>query len=200
MRDLKNQEKLILTSFDKHNEKDKNNYRVRLNASVDVTRFLLKQGMPFRGHDEGETSTKRGNFLELLKWYANRHDEVNKVVLENAPQNNMMIAPSIQKEIVNACAKETMKAIVKDLNGDYFGILVDESKDVSHKEQMALVLRYVNKEGTLIERFLSVVHVQDTTAIALKDVIYSLLLEYSLSPSQIRGQGYDAASNMQGKN
>ncbi|XP_060202659.1 uncharacterized protein LOC132631073 [Lycium barbarum] len=199
MRDLKNQEQSIVTSFDKHNEKDKNNYQVRLNASVDVTRFLLKQGMPFRGHDEGETSTKRGNFLELLKWYANRHDEVNKVVLENAPQNNMMIAPSIQKEIVNACAKETLKAIIEDLNGDYFGILVDESKDVSHKEQMALVLRYVNKEGTLIERFLSVVHVKDTSAIALKDAIYSLLLEHSLSPSQIRGQGYDGASNMQGK-
>ncbi|XP_060210270.1 uncharacterized protein LOC132637150 [Lycium barbarum] len=155
--------------------------------------------MPFRGHDEGETSTKRGNFLELLKWYANRHDEVNKVVLENAPQNIMMIGPSIQKEIVNACAKETMKAIVEDLNGDYFGILVDESNDVPHKEQMALVLRYVNKEGTLIERFLSVVHVKDTTAIALKDAIYSLLLEHSLNPYQIRGQGYDGASNMQGK-
>ncbi|XP_060201793.1 uncharacterized protein LOC132630222 [Lycium barbarum] len=199
MRDLKNQEQSILTSFDKHNEKDKNNYRVRLDASIDVTRFLLKQRMPFRGDDEGETSTKRGNFLELFKWYANRHDEVNKVVLEMAPQNNMIIAPSIQKETVNACAKETMKAIVENLDGDYFGILVDESKDVSHKEQMSLVLRYVNKEGTLIERFLSVVHVKDTTAIALKDVNYSLLLEHSLSPSQIRGQGYDGASNMQGK-
>ncbi|XP_009801943.2 uncharacterized protein [Nicotiana sylvestris] len=53
----------------------------------------------------------------------------------------MMIAPNIQKVIVNACAKEIMKAIVEDLNGDYFRILVDESKDVSHKEQMALVLR-----------------------------------------------------------
>ncbi|XP_060211806.1 uncharacterized protein LOC132639372 [Lycium barbarum] len=91
----------------------------------------------------------------------------------------MMIARSIQKEIMYACAKETMKAIVEDLNGDYFGILVDESKDVSHKEQMR------NNE--------------DTTAIALKYAIYSLLLEHSLIPSQTREQGYDGASNMQGK-
>ncbi|XP_060182183.1 uncharacterized protein LOC132611833 [Lycium barbarum] len=61
---------------------------------------------------------------------------------------------------------------------------------------MALVLRYVNKEGTLIERFLSVIHVKDTTSIALKDAIYSLLLEHSLSPSQIRGQGYDGAMQL----
>nr|XP_009797198.1 PREDICTED: zinc finger MYM-type protein 1-like [Nicotiana sylvestris] len=111
----------------------------------------------------------------------------------------MMIAPNIQKEIVNACAKEIMKAIVEDLNGDYFGILVDESKDVSHKEQMALVLRYVNKEGKLIERFLSIVHVKKTTASSLQKAIYDFLLEHPLSPSQIWGQGYDGASNMQGE-
>nr|XP_009793096.1 PREDICTED: uncharacterized protein LOC104240016 [Nicotiana sylvestris] len=73
-----------------------------------------------------------------------------------------MTSPDIQKDIVNSCAKEMVKAIIEDLNGDFFGILVDESKDVSHKEQMALVLRYVNKEGELIERFLGLVHVKDT--------------------------------------
>ncbi|XP_070014176.1 uncharacterized protein [Nicotiana sylvestris] len=199
MRDLINQEQSILTSFDKQSKKIKSDYRVRLNASIDVTRFLLKQGIFFRGHDEGETSTKRGNFVELLQWYADRDDEVKKVVLQSSPQTNMMIPPNIQKKIVNACAKEIMKAIVEDLNGDYFGILVDESKDVFHKEQMALVLRYVNKEGKLIERFLSIVHVKKTTPSSLQKAIYDLLLEHSLSPSQIRGQGYDGASNMQGE-
>ncbi|XP_070036109.1 uncharacterized protein LOC142167823 [Nicotiana tabacum] len=108
-----------------------------------------------------------------------------------------MICPNIQKDIVSSCAKETLKAIAEDLNGDYFGILVDESKDVSHKEQMALVLRYVNKEGKVIERFLSIVHVKDTSAKLLKEAIYSLLLKHSWSKSQIRGQGYDGASNME---
>ncbi|XP_060170619.1 uncharacterized protein LOC132601557 [Lycium barbarum] len=49
--------------------------------------------------------------------------------------------------IVHACAKETVKAIIGDLNGDYFGILVDESKDISHKEQMTLVLQYVDNNA-----------------------------------------------------
>ncbi|XP_059289856.1 uncharacterized protein LOC132043367, partial [Lycium ferocissimum] len=155
--------------------------------------------MPFRGHDESETSARRGNFLDLLKWYADKNEDVKQVVLENAPQNDIMICPSIQKDIVSSCANETVKAIVEDLNGDYFGISVDESKDVSHKEQMALILWYVNKEGKLIERFLSVVHVKDTSARSLKDAIYSLLLEHNLSSSQIWGQGYDGASNMQGE-
>ncbi|XP_019252664.1 PREDICTED: zinc finger MYM-type protein 1-like [Nicotiana attenuata] len=63
---------------------------------------------------------------------------------------------------------------------------------------MALVLRYVNKEGELIERFLGLVHVKGTTAHALHKEIYSLLLQHSLSSSLIREQGYDGASNMQG--
>nr|XP_009783286.1 PREDICTED: uncharacterized protein LOC104231920 [Nicotiana sylvestris] len=149
MLDLSNQAQSILTSFDKQSEKTKSEYRVRLNASIDVARYLLKEGMSFQGHDERETSTRRGNFLDLLKWYADKKDDIKKVVLENAPKNDIMICPSIQKDIVSSCAKETLKAIVEDLNGDYFGILVNESKDVSHKEQMALVLCYVNKEGKL---------------------------------------------------
>ncbi|XP_009623456.2 uncharacterized protein [Nicotiana tomentosiformis] len=155
--------------------------------------------MSFWGHDERETSTRRGNFLDLLKWYANKKNDVKKVELENAPKNDIMICPNIQKDIVSSCAKETLKTIVEDLNEDYFGILVDESKDVSHKEQMALILRYVNKEGKVIERFLSIVHVKDTYAKSLKEAIYSLLLEHSLSKFEIRGQGYDGASNMQGE-
>ncbi|XP_019239589.1 PREDICTED: zinc finger MYM-type protein 1-like [Nicotiana attenuata] len=110
-----------------------------------------------------------------------------------------MTSPDIQKNIVNSCAKETVKAIIEDLNGDFFGILVHESKDVSHKEQMALVLRYVNKECELIERFLGLVHVKATTAHALQKAIYSLLLQHSLNSSLIRGKGYDGASNMQGE-
>ncbi|XP_060181359.1 uncharacterized protein LOC132610969 [Lycium barbarum] len=199
MLDLMNQEQSILTSFDKPFEKFKGDYRVRLNASVDVIRYLLKEGMPFRGHNECVTSTRRGHFLDLLKWYADKKEDVKNVLLEKSPKNNTTTSPDIQKDIVNSCAKETVNAIIEDLNGDYFGILVDESKDVSHKEQMALVLRYVNKEGKVIERFLGLVHVKDTSAKSLKEVIYSLLLDHSLSRSQIRGQGYDGASNMQGE-
>ncbi|XP_016463239.1 uncharacterized protein LOC107786293 [Nicotiana tabacum] len=57
----------------------------------------------------------------------------------------------------------------------------------------------VNKEGELIEQFLGLVHVKDTTAHALQKTINSLLLQHSLSSSLIRGQGYDRASNMQGE-
>jgi hypothetical protein len=42
-------------------------------------------------------------------------------------------------------------------------------------------------------------HVSQTTSLALKQAIYHLLAKQGLSPSRIRGQGYDGASNMQGR-
>lgn len=99
---------------------------------------------------------------------------------------------------MQACARETLRAIREDIGHEYFAILVDESRDVSHKEQMALVIRYVDRRGFVMERLIGVSHVSQTTSLALKEAIYSLLTYHKHSPSQIRGQGYDGASNMQG--
>ncbi|XP_050211757.1 uncharacterized protein LOC126661918 [Mercurialis annua] len=126
-----------------------------------------------------------------------RNDEVGRVVLHNAPRNQKMIAPSIQKDIVHAAAKETTKAIIDDLEDDYFTILVDECRDVSCKEQMTL--RYVDKGIFIVERFIGLTHVSDTSAASLKDAVSSMLPEHKLSLSRIRGQGYDGASNMRGE-
>ena len=42
-----------------------------------------------------------------------------------------------------------MISIIEEIGGDVFGLLVDESADVSGKEQMAVVLRYVDKSLSL---------------------------------------------------
>ncbi|XP_042033615.1 uncharacterized protein LOC121780165 [Salvia splendens] len=77
---------------------------------------------------------------------------------------------------------------------------VDESSDVSQKEQLALCLRYVEKKkGKVVERFIGLVHVGDTISLSLRSTNITLLVEHSLSPSKIRGQGYDGASNMKGE-
>ena len=67
-------------------------------------------------------------------------------MLQKAPKNCKLTHPDIQNDIVNKIAHETSKAIIKNLDNGFFLILVDESCDISVKEQMALVLRYVNKE------------------------------------------------------
>nr|XP_020188341.1 zinc finger MYM-type protein 1 [Aegilops tauschii subsp. strangulata]XP_020188342.1 zinc finger MYM-type protein 1 [Aegilops tauschii subsp. strangulata] len=45
-------------------------YKQRLTWTLKCVRFLLHQGLAFRGHDESEDSLNKGNFLELLNWLA----------------------------------------------------------------------------------------------------------------------------------
>ncbi|XP_031288173.1 zinc finger MYM-type protein 1-like [Pistacia vera] len=100
---------------------------IHLNALIDCIRFLLHQGLAFRGHDESIESE-------------------NQV-----------------------------------------------------KEQMAIVFRYVDKISCVIERFIGIVHVKNTSTKSLKIAIDALFVKYGLSLTSLRGQGYDEASNMRGE-
>ncbi|XP_031261540.1 zinc finger MYM-type protein 1-like [Pistacia vera] len=141
----------------------------------------------------------RGNFLELLHYTAEQNEEYRLVALENAPGHDKLIAPSIQKDIINAFAVETVNKLISDLGDASFSILVDEARDGSNKEQMAIILRYVNKRGCVVECLLSIMHVTDTTALSLKMGIKTLFSKYNLSISRLCGQGYDCASNIRGQ-
>jgi hypothetical protein len=110
-----------------------------------------------------------------------------------------MIAGAIQKDIANAAASKTLNVILKDPGESSFAILVDEFRDISIKEQLSIVLRYVDKRGHVIEHFLGIAHVSNTTAVELKKTIDSVLSRHNLNNSRLRRQGYDGASNMRGE-
>ncbi|XP_049362581.1 uncharacterized protein LOC125827319 [Solanum verrucosum] len=192
--DLLRQQQSIQFAFERQSNQLKHGYLMPLIASVDVVRLLISRGFAFRGHDESKSSLSRD---KILSWHAKKYDKIRNYVLEHAPSNDQMTSPMIQKDIVSACKIETVKAILEELNGDYFALLVDESFDVSHKEQMAIVFRYIDRKGFVMERLIDIVRVQDTSAPSLKEAIFNLLAQHSLSPSSVRGQCYDGTSNMQ---
>ena len=70
---------------------------------------------------------------------------------------------------------------------------------MASKEQMAVVLRYVGKCGSGIETLVGLTHVKETTSKYLKSTIDDLFAECKLSFEQVRGQGYDGASNVRGE-
>ena len=197
--DLMNENQHIRNVINHNAIQGRADYRIRLEASIDYIRFLLRQGLAFRGHDESKNSSNQGNFLELLKFLSDRNAEVRAIALKNAPENLKLTSPTIQKEIVYACAALTTAAIIRDIGDACFSILVDESRDVSVKEQMAVIVRYVDKKGCVIESFIGIERVGSTTAISLKQAIDDLFSRHELSISRLRGQGYDGASNMSGE-
>ena len=184
--------------IEKWSDEEKKLYKIRLTYSLRCIKFLLHQGLAFRGHDESQESSNRGNFIELLKFLAATSEEVNQYVLNNARGNCLLTSPDIQHQIISCFAIETRKKITEEIGKDCFAILADESSDVSQKEQLAFCLRFVDKLGRPREHFVGVVHVDDTASLSLKEAIESLLVSRGLTLTSIRGKGYDGASNMKG--
>ena len=127
--------------------------QLRLKTTIDVVRWLTYQACALRGHDESSTSKNQGNFRELLKLLAYYNDDVAKV-LENAPFNCKYTSSDIQKEILSIMANKVRNHIRSEMGDSWFCVMVDESRDESKKEQIAIVLRFVDAEGVIRERFL----------------------------------------------
>jgi hypothetical protein len=135
--DLMKQKQHIDGAMHKQSHQVKVEYRIRLTAIHDCIRYLLMQGLAFRGHDENSSSSNKGNFIELVDFLVN-HNETIREVWKNTSGNLKLTSPQIQKDIVRAATYETTKAIIHDLGDDFFAIMIDESRDISVKEQMVL--------------------------------------------------------------
>jgi len=59
--------------------------------------------------------------------------------------------------------------------------------------------RFVDAQGQVIERFLGMKSVADTTSSSLKVALDGMFARHGLSMSRVHGQGYDGASNMRGQ-
>jgi hypothetical protein len=99
------------------------------------------------------------------------------VVLGNAPLNAKYTSPHIQKQILDLLACNVHRDISNEIGSAKFCLIVDESRNASRKEQMAMTMM------ALIES-------------ALKEELRTVLADHSLDVENNCGQGYDGASNM----
>nr|XP_043620074.1 uncharacterized protein LOC122591914 [Erigeron canadensis] len=193
---LVNQEAHIQNFIEKQSEEKIRKNRLRSNGTIDVVRWLTYQACALQGNDESSNSKNQGNFLELLKLLASYNDDLANVILANAPKNSKYTSSDIQQENLNIMANKVRKYIREEVGDSWFCIMVDESRDESKKEQMAIVLRFVDAKGVIRERFLDIVHVENTVAVTLKASLWNRLFNQNFDTGKIRGQGYNGSSNM----
>ncbi|KAK3229674.1 hypothetical protein Dsin_001555 [Dipteronia sinensis] len=79
------------------------------------------------------------------------------------------------------------KKIREEVGDAKFSILVDEALDESNREQIAIILRFVGRDGFIRERFFQVVGVDETSAPTLKNAISKVLTTYNLQVENMRG-------------
>ncbi|KAL5828108.1 hypothetical protein ACOSQ3_019943 [Xanthoceras sorbifolium] len=142
------------------------------------------QECAFRGNDEYINSTNRGNFIEMIKFAGRVNQEIAGIVLEKSPQNAKYTSSRIQKELLIILANEVRTKIREEVGDAKFCILVDEAVNEFNKEQITIILRYVDLKGFVRELFFlffQVISINDTNSSTLKKKICNVLTRYNLS-------------------
>ena len=155
--------------------------RTKLKIILKAVLFCARQNIALRGHRDdsqhymaGENpGNNPGNFQELLKLMQDCGNSQLTKHFQEAPHNATYRSKTIQNEFINIAAKQIKDEIVKERNAaKEFSILADEACDVSCREQLALVIRFVDHNSVIREEFLGYLHCADgTSGEALSDLI-----------------------------
>lgn len=128
----------------------------------------------------------------------------------NRVQNNQNNFPhylgdKIQNELIGEIGNKIKTYIITLLKlCKYYSIMLDCTPDVSHQEQITVIVRfvYLNKNTKIVEireHFLGFCCISDTTGEGLSTFITNFLSNENISIYDMRGQGYDNGANMKGK-
>ena len=109
------------------------------------------------------------------------------------------ISPDIQNEVLKIMVLSVLREIMHSIReAPFLSVMIDETTDISNKEQVVLCLRWVDKGLEAYEEFIGLHQVESTASICLVGVIHDVLIRLNISISKIRGQCYDGAAAMCG--
>ena len=118
--------------------------------------------------------------------------------LASAPQNATYTSPNIQNQVIEVLGDHILqKILTKVKQAKYFSLIADEVTDCSNKEQLGVVLRYVDSDNCCIrEDLMSFLECDNgNLGQVLAEMMLTFLRKHDLDPTKLRGQGYDGAGN-----
>ncbi|CAM4275719.1 unnamed protein product [Leuciscus chuanchicus] len=169
---------------------------------ADIASTLARLRLPFRGHDESETSKNKGVFREVTRLVA-RYDDVLHAHIELAKKNPKgvpsYLSAQSQNEMIGCIAKEVRGKIKDEVKETkLFSVCLDTTPDSAKQDQLSVILHFVDKTANIQECLIDMVNVKDTTGIGLARTLVETMEKYNLEVSNIRGQGYDGCAAMSG--
>ncbi len=99
----------------------------------------------------------------------------------------MYTSPLIQNTMLSIMAENVQREICESVKkACYYSILADETKDISRKKQLSIVVRYVDViTGKVYERLLTYVEAKSQNAESLSTYILDTLSKYGLDTKYI---------------
>ena len=138
-----------------------------------------------------------GNFLSLLKLMEDSNSELQQHLLSSKLKNARYISAKVLNEIISVLGKGNLQAsIIKEIMvAIYFAVLADAINS-HHTDQLSLVLRFVDKNYEIREKFVAFVKLERVRAKDIFIKIKQTLHDLHLNIENTRGQGYDGATSM----
>ena len=185
------------------------NNRKKLQSIIETIMLCGRQNIPLRGHRDSSTnlegpqsdSTNHGNFWALLNFRICTGDTFLKDHLHSAARNAMYTSPDIQNQLVKILGDKVRDTILNKIRRSLcYTLIVDEVTDCSNKEQLCIVIRYIEPDTSYIREDLVTFLECDSgvSGEALAEKMLGFVTDH-LDPSKMRGQAYDGASNMSGR-
>ncbi|KAE9530866.1 hypothetical protein AGLY_011328, partial [Aphis glycines] len=137
---------------------------------IDITIFLAKHNLSFRGHSEGWENELKGNFKDMVVLLA-QHSPTLSVHLSylksNARKEHSFISWERLNLFIESVAEYVLSVIKSQINtAKLFSTCIDSTFDVSHKKQLSFIVRY-SFDGKIHERLLALTESSNTTGEAL---------------------------------
>ena len=167
---------------------------------ADAIHVCGTQNIALRGHRDDSTAdpnSNKGTFLAILQYGIRSGDTVLANHFREAGKNATYTIKTIQNnliQIIGDCIRDKILDEIKQAK--FYSILCDEVTDKSGKEQVSIVLRFVDSNNIIREEFLDFITTARINSEMLAFRIKETLTKYCLDFQDCRGQGYDGASNM----
>ena len=179
-------------------------WRAGLKRVVAVVKFLCERDLPLRGVNEVFGSPQNRNFLGLLELFAQSNDFLADHIRRFGNFGKGVpsyLSSTTCNEFVQLMAKEVTIKIANEIKkAKYFSISVDSTPDVTHVDQLTFIIKYVQNDGTIVERFLKFIDSNGQhDSESITNHILRTLTEYEINLDNCRGQIYNDASNLSGK-
>ena len=132
-------------------------HREMLMKLLSSIRYLSRQGLALRGHNESSDALD-GNLLQLLLLLS----ENNRPMKEWLSKREY-ISPDIVNELITTMGQCVLKSILaKVKEAMWYAIIADEATDVSHNEVMCISVRWVDAHYDIHEDVLGLVQLPNT--------------------------------------
>lgn len=175
-----------------NHKRDKETAREMLQVILSTVRFLARQGLALRGSNNDVES----NLIQLLKLRAEDHPLLTRWMER---QTNKYTSHEIQDEMLKIMGRSVLNSILSSIHeSTYVSIMVDETNDISNKEQLTLVMRRIDHNLDVYEEFLGMYQIDKTTAESITSTIVDALVRFQIPLTKLRGQCYDGCSTMAG--